>query len=54
MVWVKLNYKQKLGLNKKEEAEDLFNQYHENVPFVRDLMNHTSRQRTDSGSIGTF
>ena len=26
-----------LGLNTKEEAEDLFNQYHENVPFVRDL-----------------
>ena len=30
-----------LGLNTKEEAEDLFNQYHENVPFVRDLMNST-------------
>ena len=26
-----------LGLNTKAEAEDLFNQYHQNVPFVRDL-----------------
>ena len=32
-----------LGLNTKEEAEDLFNQYHENVPFVRELMNSTSK-----------
>ena len=42
-----------LGLNTKQEAEDLFNQYHENVPFVRDLMNFTSR-RAQSGSIGTL
>jgi hypothetical protein len=27
-----------LGLQTKAEAENLFNQYHENVPFVRDLM----------------
>ena len=32
-----------LGLNTKQEAEDLFNQYHESVPFVRDLMNFTSK-----------
>ena len=31
-----------LGLNTKAEAEDLFNQYHENVPFVKELMNSTS------------
>jgi DNA polymerase I-like protein with 3'-5' exonuclease and polymerase domains len=43
-----------LGLSKKEEAEDLFNQYHENVPFVRDLMNYTSRHAQSSGSIGTL
>jgi len=43
-----------LGLNTKEEAEELFNQYHENVPFVRDLMNHTSRHAQSSGSIGTL
>ena len=42
-----------LGLSTKQEAEDLFNQYHENVPFVRDLMNFTSR-RAQSGSIGTL
>ena len=33
-----------LGLNTKEEAEDLFNLITTNVPFVRDLMNFTSRQ----------
>ena len=54
MVWVKQNYKQSLGLSKKEEAEDLFNQYHYNVPFVRDLMNYTSNQAQTSGSIGTL
>jgi DNA polymerase I-like protein with 3'-5' exonuclease and polymerase domains len=43
-----------LGLNSREEAENLFNQYHENVPFVRDLMNHTSRHAQSSGSIGTL
>jgi DNA polymerase I-like protein with 3'-5' exonuclease and polymerase domains len=42
-----------LGLNTKQEAEDLFNQYHESVPFVRDLMNFTSR-RAQTGSIGTL
>ena len=35
-------------------AENLFNQYHENVPFVRDLMNYTSNQAQQSGSIGTL
>ena len=43
-----------LGLNTKEEAEDLFNQYHHNVPFVRDLMNYTSKTAQTSGSIGTL
>ena len=43
-----------LGLNTKQEAEDLFNQYHQNVPFVRDLMNYTSKQAQSSGSIGTL
>ena len=42
-----------LGLNTKKEAEDLFNQYHNNVPFVRDLMNYTSNQ-AQTGSIGTL
>jgi len=43
-----------LGLNTKAEAENLFNQYHENVPFVKDLMNKTSNQAQMSGSIGTL
>ena len=43
-----------LGLNTKEEAEDLFNTYHTNVPFVRDLMNYTSKTAQTSGSIGTL
>jgi len=43
-----------LGLNTKQEAEDLFNQYHQNVPFVRDLMGLTSRTAQSSGSIGTL
>ena len=43
-----------LGLNTKAEAEDLFNQYHENVPFVKDLMHSTSTLAQVSGSIGTL
>jgi DNA polymerase I-like protein with 3'-5' exonuclease and polymerase domains len=43
-----------LGLNSKEEAENLFNQYHTNVPFVKELMNKTSAHAQSSGSIGTL
>jgi DNA polymerase I-like protein with 3'-5' exonuclease and polymerase domains len=43
-----------LGLSTKTEAENLFNQYHENVPFVRELMNRTSQHAQLSGSIGTL
>jgi DNA polymerase I-like protein with 3'-5' exonuclease and polymerase domains len=43
-----------LGLNSKEEAENLFNQYHTNVPFVKELMNKTSAHAQTSGSIGTL
>ena len=43
-----------LGLSTKTEAENLFNQYHENVPFVRELMNKTSQHAQLSGSIGTL
>ena len=43
-----------LGLNTKEEAEELFNTYHTNVPFVRDLMTSTSKTAQTSGSIGTL
>src|SRR5210317_258341 len=43
-----------LGLSTKADAENLFNQYHENVPFVRELMNMTSQLAQKSGSIGTL
>src|SRR6056300_1579520 len=43
-----------LGLSTKQEAENLFNKYHENVPFVRELMNMTSQLAQQSGSIGTL
>ena len=43
-----------LGLNTKQEAENLFNQYHNNVPFVRELMNRTSLFAQTSGAIGTL
>ena len=43
-----------LGLSTKQEAEQLFNQYHENVPFVKDLMTRTSSHAQGSGSIGTL
>ena len=43
-----------LGLGTKEEAEDLFNQYHESVPFVKELMSSTQNYASKSGSIGTL
>jgi DNA polymerase I-like protein with 3'-5' exonuclease and polymerase domains len=43
-----------LGLSTKQEAENLFNQYHENVPFVKALMNQTTAFAETSGSIGTL
>ena len=43
-----------LGLSTKQEAENLFNQYHQNVPFVKELMNKTSQHAQTAGSIGTL
>ena len=43
-----------LGLGTKAEAEDLFNQYHESVPFVKELMSSTQNYASKSGSIGTL
>jgi len=43
-----------LGLNTKAEAENLFNQYHENVPFVKELMTHTSNYAQKEGCIATL
>jgi len=42
-----------LGLS-KAEAEELFNKYHERVPFVKELMNKTSSHAQTHGSIGTL
>ena len=42
-----------LGLS-KTEAEELFNKYHEKVPFVKELMNKTSSHAQTHGSIGTL
>jgi DNA polymerase I-like protein with 3'-5' exonuclease and polymerase domains len=38
----------------KEEAETLFNKYHNHVPFVKNLMNNTSRDAAASGYITTL
>ena len=43
-----------LGLSTKQEAKELFDQYHERVPFVRDLMNTTSRWASREGEIRTL
>ena len=43
-----------LGLNTKEEAEKLFEKYHSRVPFVKDLMNNTSRDSQRNGYITTL
>ena len=43
-----------LGLSTKEEAEKLFEKYHSRVPFVKDLMNNTSRDSQLNGYIKTL
>ena len=43
-----------LGLNTKQEAEELFNQYHDRVPFVKDLMNEVSKWASRDGEIRTL
>jgi len=43
-----------LGLGSKEEAEKLFDKYHSRVPFVKDLMNNTSRDSQRNGYITTL
>ena len=43
-----------LGLNTKQEAEELFNQYHDRVPFVRNLMNEVSKWASRDGEIRTL
>jgi DNA polymerase I-like protein with 3'-5' exonuclease and polymerase domains len=42
-----------LGIN-KESAEDLFKKYHNQVPFVRQLMNAVMQRAQSSGKIRTL
>ena len=42
-----------LGVS-KENAEDLFNQYHKEVPFVKQLMNSVSNRAQNRGQIRTL
>jgi len=43
-----------LGLGSPEEAEKLFDKYHDRVPFVKGLMNNTSKDAQSSGYITTL
>lgn len=43
-----------LGLGTKEEAEKLFDKYHSRVPFVKALMQNTSRDSQKEGYITTL
>jgi len=42
-----------LGVS-KDKAEELFKQYHDKVPFVKQLMDSTMRRAQDSGKIRTL
>jgi DNA polymerase I-like protein with 3'-5' exonuclease and polymerase domains len=53
MVWVKINYRQSLGVN-KERANDLFKQYHARVPFVKQLMDSVMARAQDRGKVRTL
>jgi len=43
-----------LGLSTKQEAEILFDQYHDRVPFVKDLMEEVSKGASEEGEIRTL
>ena len=43
-----------LELDTKKEAEDLFDKYHDSVPFVKDLMDSTSTKAAENGYIRTL
>ena len=43
-----------LGLETREEAEKLFEKYHDSVPFVQELMISTSREASNKGEIETI
>ena len=43
-----------LGLSSPQEAEILFDQYHDRVPFVKDLMEEVSKGASEEGEIRTL
>ena len=49
----KAKLQSELGVT-KDEAETLFNKYHDHVPFVKNLMNNTSKDSAVSGYITTL
>ena len=50
----KAKLQQSLNLETRDEAEKLFEKYHNNVPFVKALMNATSRDASRDGEIQTI
>ena len=50
MAWVKVNLLVSLGLD-KDETEDLFTQFHANVPFVKQLMEQATRKAENVGFL---
>jgi hypothetical protein len=52
MVWVKINYKQSLGVS-KDKADDLFRQYHAKYHLLNSYGKVMSRAQ-DSGQIELY
>ena len=50
----KAKLQQSLDLESKEEADKLFNNYHDSVPFVKGLMDATMRDSQRDGEIQTI
>ena len=50
----KAKLQQSLDLENKEDAEKLFNNYHDSVPFVKGLMDATMRDAQKDGEIQTI
>ena len=47
MVWVKNKLQAELGVS-KDNADDLFRQYHDRVPFVKQLMDNVMQRAQES------
>ena len=54
MVWVKINYKQNLGIN-EDKAKDLFKQYHNRVyHLLKQLMDSVMSKASRNGRVRTW